>query len=157
MCGICGILSSQPADLALLAAQTTSIAHRGPDGAGYWHADQVAFGHRRLAIIDLATGDQPLGNEDGSIQVVFNGEIYNYQALRAELIALGHCFRTDGDTEVIAHAVEQWGDAVFVQREAALIGPPLVEHWLSRRYPLIYDFDDAMELLASQQYVHLSV
>ena len=113
MCGICGILSSQPADLALLAAQTTSIAHREPDGAGYWHADQVALGHRRLAIIDLATGDQPLGNEDGSIQVVFNGEIYNYQALRAELIALGHCFRTDGDTEVIAHAVEQWGDAAL--------------------------------------------
>ena len=146
MCGICGSLSSDLLAQSALAAQTASIAHRGPDGAGYWHADQVAFGHRRLAIIDLATGDQPLGNEDGSIQ-----------ALRAELITLGHCFRTDGDTEVIVHAVEQWGDAVFVQREAALIGPPLVEHWLSRRYPLIYDFDDAMELLASQQYVHLSV
>ena len=84
--------------------------HRGPDGGGEHFEPGVAFGHRRLAIIDVATGQQPLFNEDGSVVVVFNGEIYNYQSLIPELQALGHVFHTRSDTEVIVHAWESWGE-----------------------------------------------
>lgn len=86
-----------------------ALAHRGPDGAGVWVRNGVAMGHRRLSIIDLAGGGQPMANEDGRIQVTFNGEIYNFRQLRGELKRLGHQFRTDCDTEVIVHAYEQWG------------------------------------------------
>jgi asparagine synthase (glutamine-hydrolysing) len=89
---------------------TDAVTHRGPDAAGYYIGTGVGLGHRRLSIIDLSTGDQPLGNEDGTIQVVFNGEIYNFAELRAELTALGHQFRTSSDTEVIAHGYEAWGE-----------------------------------------------
>src|SRR5512134_180524 len=87
-----------------------SQQHRGPDGEGEHHEPGVALGHRRLSIIDLATGQQPLYNEDHSVVVVFNGEIYNYQALIPELAQLGHVFRTRSDTEVIVHAWEEWGE-----------------------------------------------
>jgi asparagine synthase (glutamine-hydrolysing) len=90
---------------------TDILYHRGPDGDGFYHAPGVGLGHRRLAIVDLATGDQPLFNEDGTVCVVFNGEIYNFQPLMAELAALGHVFRTRCDTEVIVHAWEEWGEA----------------------------------------------
>ncbi|MCI0565219.1 MAG: hypothetical protein MN733_42675, partial [Nitrososphaera sp.] len=84
--------------------------HRGPDAWGVWANDVCALGHRRLAIIDLSeAGRQPLSNEDGTVWVTFNGEIYNFQALRHELEGLGHHFRTRTDTEVIVHAYEQWG------------------------------------------------
>lgn len=89
---------------------TRALAHRGPDGAGSWCGGPVALGHRRLAIIDLETGQQPLSNEDGQITVTFNGEIYNYRDLRQQLIASGHRFRTQSDTEVLVHGYEQWGD-----------------------------------------------
>ncbi len=89
---------------------TTTLRHRGPDAAGYFRNGAIGLGHRRLSIIDLTTGDQPVGNEDGSIQVVFNGEIYNFAEVRAELAACGHRFRTGSDTEVIVHGYEQWGD-----------------------------------------------
>ena len=88
---------------------TTAIAHRGPDGAGFFVDREVGLGHRRLSIIDLEGGAQPIGNEDGSIQTVFNGEIYNFVELRKELISFGHTFKTSSDTEVIVHAWEQWG------------------------------------------------
>ena len=88
-----------------------SIAHRGPDGDGEHHEPGVALGHRRLAIIDVATGQQPLYNEDHSVVVIYNGEIYNYQEVVPELQALGHVFRTRSDTETIVHAYEEWGDA----------------------------------------------
>ena len=84
--------------------------HRGPDEGGLHLEPGVGLGHRRLSIIDLATGQQPLYNEDGSVVVVFNGEIYNYQELIPELSALGHVFRTRSDTEVIVHAWEAWGE-----------------------------------------------
>ena len=112
MCGIAGRFNFDPAhpvDGQVLAAMTDSIAHRGPDSAGYFRAPGVGLGHRRLSIIDLATGNQPLANEDGSVQVVFNGEIYNFAAVRAELRSLGHRFETGSDTEVIVHGYEQWG------------------------------------------------
>lgn len=95
---------------------TDAIQHRGPDAEGHWRKDQagdqrpgVALGHRRLSIIDVAGSVQPLGNEDGSVQIVFNGEIYNYKELRQPLAAAGHQFRTDGDTEVIVHLYEEYG------------------------------------------------
>ena len=90
---------------------TDILAHRGPDGDGFYFAPGIGLGHRRLAIIDLAGGDQPLFNEDRTVCVVFNGEIYNFPELMTELSALGHVFRTRCDTEVIVHAWEEWGEA----------------------------------------------
>jgi asparagine synthase (glutamine-hydrolysing) len=114
MCGITGMFDTRgrrELDRALLKRMNDSQAHRGPDGEGEHHEPGVALGHRRLSIIDLATGQQPLYNEDGSVVVVFNGEIYNYQELIPELQALGHVFHTRSDTEVIVHAWEAWGES----------------------------------------------
>src|SRR6185437_5491936 len=112
MCGIAGIFdlsASSPIDRALLVRMTDSLAHRGPDGSGFHIDGGVGLGHRRLAIIDVAHGQQPMFNEDHSVAVVFNGEIYNFQELVSELESAGHRFRTRCDTEVIVHAWEQWG------------------------------------------------
>ena len=114
MCGMTGFVDlrgRREPDRALLRRMNDSIAHRGPDGEGEHCEPGVALGHRRLSIIDIATGQQPLYNEDGSVVVVYNGEIYNYQALIPELQALGHVFHTKSDTEVIVHAWEAWGEA----------------------------------------------
>ena len=112
MCGICGIFdqSRNQIDRQILERMTTVMGHRGPDGAGFFVSGEAGLGHRRLSIIDVAGGAQPISNEDGTLQVVFNGEIYNYVELRKELEALGHQFTTRSDTEVIVHAYEQWGD-----------------------------------------------
>src|SRR5262245_48035800 len=113
MCGIAGVIYAdhdRPVDRAILKAMRDSIAHRVPDAEGYWIDPGLGLVHRRLSIIDLGGGDQPIGNEDGSIQVVFNGEIYNYQALRAELESRGHRFKTNSDTEVLVHLYEDMGD-----------------------------------------------
>src|SRR6266702_5111727 len=113
MCGIAGVLFHDPTrtiDLASLKSMAGSIAHRGPDAEGMWTGPGVGLAHRRLSIIDLAGGDQPIANEDGSVQVVFNGEIYNYQELRAGLEARGHRFRTQSDTEVLVHLYEEDGE-----------------------------------------------
>ena len=118
MCGITGIVdlrSKREIQRALLSRMNETQLHRGPDAGGLHIEPGVGLGHRRLSIIDLATGQQPLFNEDGSVVVVFNGEIYNYQSLIAELAQFGHVFRTKSDTEVIVHAWEQWGEAC-VQR-----------------------------------------
>lgn len=111
MCGIAGIfdLRGESIDQDLLVKMVGSIAHRGPDGDGLYCDREVGLGHRRLSIIDLEGGRQPLGNEDKTIQVVFNGEIYNFLELRSELIAKGHRFSTKSDTEVIVHGYEEWG------------------------------------------------
>ncbi len=114
MCGIAGILDSRgqrEISRAALERMNDSQYHRGPDEGGLHVERGVALAHRRLSIIDLSTGQQPLYNEDRSVVVVFNGEIYNYQALIPELTALGHRFRTRSDTEVIVHAWEAWGEA----------------------------------------------
>lgn len=97
-------------DRELLGRMTTAMGHRGPDGSGLFAAGGAGLGHRRLSIIDVEGGAQPIGNEDNRLQIVFNGEIYNYVELRDELEALGHQFRTRSDTEVIVHAFEQWGE-----------------------------------------------
>ena len=113
MCGITGILyadAARPVDRAVLKQMADAIAHRGPDAEGYWCAPGVGLAHRRLSIIDLSGGDQPMGNEDGSIQVVFNGEIYNFRELRERLIRHGHVLRTSSDTEVIVHLYEEHGE-----------------------------------------------
>jgi asparagine synthase (glutamine-hydrolysing) len=114
MCGIAGIFDfrgHRDVGRVLLHRMTEIIAHRGPDGDGFHIAPGIGLGMRRLAIVDLVTGDQPQFNEDGTVCVVFNGEIYNFQPLMAELTALGHAFRTRSDTEVIVHAWEEWGEA----------------------------------------------
>ena len=113
MCGITGLFDTRARrdfDRALLQRMNDSQAHRGPDGEGLHLEPGVGLGHRRLSIIDVATGQQPLYNEDGSVVVVYNGEIYNYQELIPELQALGHVFHTRSDTEVIVHAWEAWGE-----------------------------------------------
>ncbi|BAV34014.1 asparagine synthase [Sulfuricaulis limicola] len=111
MCGIAGIVAPKgfSVDKALLERMTRSMAHRGPDDQGVFVHENVGLGHRRLSIIDLSSGHQPLFNEDGTVVVVYNGEIYNFRELKAELEARGHVFRTHCDTEVIVHAYEQWG------------------------------------------------
>src|SRR5262245_35179341 len=116
MCGICGIVGREPIDRDALARMTAVLRHRGPDDEGF-QVDEasngvaVGLGFRRLSIIDLVTGNQPIGNEDGSVQLVFNGEIYNYPELRAELETRGHRFGTNTDTEVIVHLYEERGAA----------------------------------------------
>jgi asparagine synthase (glutamine-hydrolysing) len=114
MCGIVGILDTRaerPVDRQVLARMNESQHHRGPDEGGTHIGPGIGLGHRRLSIIDLATGQQPLYNEDGSVVIVFNGEIYNYGELIPELQAIGHRFHTRSDTEVIVHAWESWGEA----------------------------------------------
>ncbi len=132
MCGIAGIfsLNSDKIDLDSLLKSTRTLTHRGPDEEGYYvnreepfqgsessmvpirisnGKENVGFGHRRLSIIDLATGQQPLSNEDGTVWITFNGEVYNYQVLKKELEAKGHVFKTNSDTETMVHAYEEWG------------------------------------------------
>ena len=112
MCGIAGVFG--PHDEAMLKRMGDAIAHRGPDGEGiYSDGSAVGYAHRRLAIIDRAHGDQPFLTEDGRYAAVYNGEIYNYRELMAELEALGHSFRTVCDTEVVVRAFAQWGEAAF--------------------------------------------
>jgi asparagine synthase (glutamine-hydrolysing) len=113
MCGIAGKFSldgRQPIDPDLIQRMTDVIAHRGPDGEGLHVKGPIGLGHRRLSIIDLNTGSQPMCNEDGTVWIVFNGEIYNYISLRAELKALGHIFKSATDTEVIVHLYEELGE-----------------------------------------------
>jgi asparagine synthase (glutamine-hydrolysing) len=113
MCGIAGVVDIRgrgEIDKGLLARMNAIQHHRGPDAGGEHHEPGVALGHRRLAIIDIATGQQPLYNEDESVVIVYNGEIYNYQSLIPELQALGHVFHTRSDTEVVVHAWEAWGE-----------------------------------------------
>jgi asparagine synthase (glutamine-hydrolysing) len=101
--------SGNPVDQGILQNMTTILRHRGPDGEGRFVDGEVGLGHRRLSIIDVDGGAQPIGNEDGSLQIVFNGEIYNFVEMRQDLEAAGHRFTTRSDTEVIVHAYEQWG------------------------------------------------
>ncbi len=115
MCGIAGVVNLSaavaPPPRELVARMVRAMRHRGPDEFGLYRDGRAALGHARLSIVDLAAGQQPLSNEDGTLWVVFNGEVFNHVELRAELEAAGHRFRTRCDTEVIVHAWEQWGAA----------------------------------------------
>ena len=120
MCGIAGIVALAERGAAAdarssCARMAGALRHRGPDEFGVYRDARAGLAHARLSIIDLATGQQPLANEDDTLWVVFNGEIFNYVELRAELAALGHRFRTQSDTEVIVHAYEAWGDDAFAR------------------------------------------
>ena len=113
MCGICGFSNTsdqKPFSKDMLQAMCRTIAHRGPDDEGLHTEPHLALGARRLSILDLGGGHQPLSNEDGTIWAAHNGEIYNLPDLRKELEASGHQFRTGTDTEVIVHAYEEWGE-----------------------------------------------
>src|SRR6266513_1210403 len=112
MCGIAGLLSlsDKPVFEEEVVVMCDAMVHRGPDDAGYYSDDRAAMGMRRLSIIDLSRGHQPVHNEDKTIWVVFNGEIYNFKTLRASLERQGHTFYTGTDTEVIVHLYEQYGE-----------------------------------------------
>jgi len=112
MCGIAGtvIADGSRGESRAIRRMTDIIAHRGPDGDGFYENDGVAFGHRRLSIIDLATGSQPMTNEDGSLWITYNGEIFNHADLRPELERAGHRYHSRCDTETVLHAYEEYGD-----------------------------------------------
>lgn len=139
MCGICGIASSdRPFDPLALARMTAALQHRGPDNAGFYSSRptsgaSIGLGFRRLSIIDLKTGNQPISNEDASIWIVFNGEIYNFAELRRDLIARGHTFSTQSDTETIVHLYEELGSAC-VERLNGMFALAL---WDERRQELL--------------------
>ena len=136
MCGIYGLLTSTRSldqARALMAKMDASIIHRGPDDSGTYFGRGLAFGMRRLSIIDLAGGHQPIPNEDKTVWAVCNGEIYNYRELRAELEKQGHTFRTHTDTEVIVHLYEEVGVDLFKR----LRGMFAVAIWDTRRSRLI--------------------
>ncbi|MGC1813096.1 MAG: hypothetical protein WA696_03025, partial [Solirubrobacterales bacterium] len=140
MCGICGLVSLDGAtapDPAVLAAMNETLLHRGPDSDGSVIDGPCGLAMRRLSIIDLAGGDQPIANEDGRIQVVQNGEIYNYRDLREELRGRGHTFSTHSDTEVLVHLYEERGPA-FVE---ALRGMFAIAIWDSRKSRLLLTRD----------------
>jgi asparagine synthase (glutamine-hydrolysing) len=125
MCGLCGVYALDgPLRTVMPAAvreMNARIAHRGPDADGFLDRPKASLGHRRLAIIDVARGQQPLSNEDGTIWIVFNGEIYNYRSVRPALEAAGHRFRTNSDTETIVHAWEQYGPACVERLEGMFV------------------------------------
>jgi len=153
VCGICGKLNfdrSAAIAPALLKGMADTIIHRGPDDEGYYISGSVGFGFRRLSIIDLNTGHQPISNEDGTVWIVFNGEIYNYRELREQLKSRGHVFRTNTDTEVIVHLYEEFGEkcveklrgmfafAIWDERRRSLllardrVGIKPLYYWLSK-------------------------
>src|SRR5215212_1901367 len=136
MCGICGVVAAErdgAPDREVIARMSGRLVHRGPDDDGLFHEGPVALAARRLSIIDLAHGHQPIANEDGSAVGVQNGEIYNYRELKRELEGRGHRFATDCDTEVLVHGYEEWGDA-FVER---LRGMFAIALWDKRRLRLL--------------------
>jgi asparagine synthase (glutamine-hydrolysing) len=160
MCGICGIYNfdGRPVDEDLLKRMNRTLIHRGPDGEGIFVDSKIGFGHRRLSIIDLKTGKQPMGNEDGSVQVVFNGEIYNFLELRKLLQAKGHRFKTRSDTETIVHGYEEWGEDVIKHLRGmfaiALWDGPGNRLLLARdrigKKPLYYHLDKGRIIFASE-------
>lgn len=133
MCGICGKLSPAGVRLQDLQRMAQAIAHRGPDDEGFYVDGCIGLGNRRLSVIDVGGGHQPLGNEDGTIWIVYNGEIYNHRQLRHELEQQGHTFGTRTDTEVIVHLYEEWGDRC-VEKLSGMFAFAL---WDSRRARLV--------------------
>ena len=160
MCGIAGVFSLNRGhvDTTLIEKMTRAMSHRGPDGEGYFVREHVALGHRRLSIIDLAGGDQPIYNEDNSVVVVYNGEIFNFRDVQADLEAKGHTFRTHCDTEVVVHAYEEYGEeccshfrgmftfAIYdIARDRLLLGRDRLGI-----KPLYYHLDNGRLLFASE-------
>jgi asparagine synthase (glutamine-hydrolysing) len=158
MCGITGFLSAAADGSIILRRMTTRLAHRGPDAEGFYENPPAQLGHRRLAVLDLETGRQPLFNEDGNIAVVFNGEIYNFAELRSVLQQRGHQFVTRSDTEVLVHGYEEYGDellsrlrgmfafAIWDQRRRRLL---IARDHLGVK-PLYYHWHDGLFAFASE-------
>jgi asparagine synthase (glutamine-hydrolysing) len=160
MCGIAGCMSTEesPVDGHVVEAMLASLVHRGPDDEGTLRVGRAVLGARRLSIIDLEGGHQPVSNEDGSVIVVQNGEIYNYRSLRERLVALGHHFRSRSDTEVLPHAYEQW-DVDFINELRGMFALALWDHTRNRlvlardrlgKKPLVYGWDGQTFLFASE-------
>ena len=126
MCGICGFTGKIDDRDAVIRKMTEVITHRGPDSDGFFCDDYIAMGFRRLSIIDLEAGHQPIFNEDKTLVLTFNGEIYNYQALRQELLGLGHRFSTDSDSEVLVHGFEEWQEDLLPRLHYTHIGSDFV-------------------------------
>ena len=125
MCGIAGLFypeTPKPVDPARLTAMADAQAHRGPDGSGVWTAPGIGLAHRRLAIIDLAGGAQPMLSADGTLAVTYNGEIYNFREVRAELEAIGARFVSNSDTEVLLHGWAAWGPAMLDRLNGMVAG-----------------------------------
>src|SRR3712207_2646299 len=138
MCGIGGLVATDEApDLELLRRMMGRLGHRGPDGNGYYRDRRAALGHNRRAIIDPECGAQPMSNEDGTLWISFNGEIFNYVELGEELRQRGHAFRTASDTEVIVHAWQEWGESCF----ARFNGQWALAIWDSRKQRLVLSRD----------------
>lgn len=140
MCGISGIYNfetHEPVSERLLKAMADTLVHRGPDAEGFYHSGPIGLGHRRLSIIDLEAGHQPMTNENGTVWVVFNGEIYNFPELRNFLIGKGHCFKTRSDTEAIVHLYEEQGEECF----ASLRGMFAIAIWDERQRKLVLGRD----------------
>ncbi|MFN2643547.1 MAG: asparagine synthase (glutamine-hydrolyzing) [Burkholderiales bacterium] len=158
MCGIAGYLSPRPYGEEALTAMTRRLAHRGPDAEGYFRDGPVAFGHRRLSIIDLAGSPQPMSTPDGALTIVFNGEIYNFRELRAALAARGHVLRTAGDTETLLYAYRQYGLAMLEQLQGmfafALWDRDAQRLFIARDHlgvkPLYYQWDGSTFVFASE-------
>jgi len=161
MCGIFGIYffdKSKQVDEHLVRDATNEMTHRGPDSCGFYVHQNIGLGHRRLSIIDLASGDQPMFNEDNRLAIVFNGEIYNYREIRDTLTKRGHQFRTQSDTEVIIHAYEEWGAECLQQFNgmfAFAIWDDLEKSiWIVRDRlgikPLYYYFDHHVFIFSSE-------
>jgi asparagine synthase (glutamine-hydrolysing) len=161
MCGICGIFEPTRETVferAVLRSMTDSLRHRGPDDEGFYIGPGIGLGHRRLSIIDLEGGHQPLSNEDGTVWIAFNGEIYNFEDLNERYLSSGHTFKTRSDTETIVHLYEQLGEACF----AELRGMFAIALWDARRKrlvlardrvgkkPLFYSWDGRRLLFGSE-------
>src|SRR5690349_12881993 len=140
MCGIAGILNvadRPPPSRAALSRMAAAQRHRGPDGWGLYRDERCGLAHVRLSVVDLAAGAQPLCNEDASLWITLNGEIFNHVELRDELRGRGHRFRTGTDTEVVVHAFEEWGEACFER----LNGQWALALWDSARQCLVLSRD----------------
>jgi Asparagine synthase (glutamine-hydrolyzing) len=160
MCGICGVVNAdaRPVDMSLVRSMCAALVHRGPDSAGYYQADGIGLGHRRLSIIDLVTGDQPLHNENKTVWLAANGEIYNFPELRAELEAKGHGFASRSDSEVIVHLYEEYGEECLRRLRGmfafALWDAPQRKLFVARdrlgKKPLVYWHDERRFVFASE-------
>src|SRR4051794_13656180 len=161
MCGICGVFEPErqsAIEPGLVRRMADTLRHRGPDDEGIYTSAGVGLGHRRLSIIDLKGGHQPLSNEDGSVWIAFNGEVYNFEELNRQYLSNGHCFKTRSDTETIVHLYEELGEECFAQ----LRGMFAIALWDARRRrillvrdrigkkPLFYSWDGRRLLFASE-------
>lgn len=158
MCGLSGYFSQTRYPDTVLHRMTEQLTHRGPDAAGYYHDGPVALGHRRLSVIDIEASTQPMSTPDGELTIVFNGEIYNFVALRAELESCGHRFRTHGDTETLLYAYREWGTAMLDHLQGmfafALWDKPRGSLFIARDHlgvkPLVYHWDGAALVFGSE-------